>query len=370
MADSNKPWLAMLSRPPVRWGLGLGLALVAGFGLGQLGRRPAAPELAPSVRAAAPKPQPQLVGALGRLEPGGEVVKLAMPQEGFAPGLLSEVRVREGQRVRAGEVLALLDNRDDLQAQLDAARSAVAIAQAQLRLVEAGPKRGEVAAQQQQIRKLTSELAIATTEYRRNQALFGQGAVSATQLDSKRLEVERLRGELEVARATLNKVEEIRPEDLQLARAQLAQAQAQERKAAAALLNSEIRAPFAGQVLKIHTRPGETQSKDGVLELARTQDMEVVAEVYETDVGRIRVGQPVTVTAENGGFSGTLQGRVSRIGGKIGKKDVLSTDPTADVDARVVEVHIELAPRDRQRVANLTNLQVMVRINAAANPAS
>jgi HlyD family secretion protein len=98
--------------------------------------------------------------------------------------------------------------------------------------------------------------------------------------------------------------------------------------------------------------------------------MEVVAEVYETDIGRIRIGQPVTVTAENGGFSGTLTGRVSRIGGKIGKKDVLSTDPTADVDARVVEVHVELAPRDRQRVANLTNLQVMVRINAAANQTS
>ncbi len=366
MAQSSKPWHSILQQPRVRWGLGLSLALLAGVGLGQLGRRSNPPEIAAAVTAAAPKPAPTLVGALGRLEPNGEVVKLAMPQEGFSPGLLEDLKVREGQRVAKGQLLAVLDNRDDLQAQLDAARSTVGIARAQLNLVEAGPKRGEVSAQQQQIRKLTSELAIASTEYRRNQSLFGQGAISATQLDSKRLEVERLRGELEVARATLNKVEEIRPQDLELARAQLSQAEAQARKAEAALHNSEIRAPFAGQVLKIHTRPGETQSKDGVMELARTQDMEVVAEVYETDIGRIRVGQPVTVVSENGGFRGTLEGRVSRIGGKIGKKDVLSTDPTADVDARVVEVHIELAPRDRQRVANLTNLQVLVRINAAA----
>ncbi|MFN9400655.1 MAG: HlyD family secretion protein, partial [Dolichospermum sp.] len=58
-----------------------------------------------------------------------------------------------------------------------------------------------------------------------------------------------------------------------------------------------------------------------------------------------------------------LTGVVDEIGLEISSKNVLSTDPVADADARVVEVKIKLNPQDSIKVSRLTNLQVNVIIN-------
>jgi HlyD family secretion protein len=84
--------------------------------------------------------------------------------------------------------------------------------------------------------------------------------------------------------------------------------------------------------------------------------MYVVAEVYETDVSRARVGQPAVITSS--AFPGKIAGIVERVGLKIGKNDVTNTDPAANTDTRVVEVKIRLL--NSRPVANLTNLQVQV----------
>jgi HlyD family secretion protein len=84
--------------------------------------------------------------------------------------------------------------------------------------------------------------------------------------------------------------------------------------------------------------------------------MYAIAEVYEADIGRVRVGQQAQVTSP--ALPRRLVGRVERIGLKVGKKDVLSTDPVADADARVVEVEIRL--EESEPAATLTNLRVDV----------
>lgn len=128
------------------------------------------------------------------------------------------------------------------------------------------------------------------------------------------------------------------------------------RRAQAELALSEVRSPLSGRILQIHSRPGERVGPEGILELANTSVMYAIAEVYETDVGRIRVGQSARIRSP--ALAGELVGEVERIGLKIGKKDVLSTDPVADADARVVEVKVRL--RDPSSAAGLTNLRVQV----------
>ena len=86
-----------------------------------------------------------------------------------------------------------------------------------------------------------------------------------------------------------------------------------------------------------------------------------IAEVYETDISKIRLGQQATISST--GFIGKLSGTVAEIGLQIGKKDVLGNDPAADVDSRVVEVKIRLEPASSEKVKGLTNLQVNVVIN-------
>jgi HlyD family secretion protein len=111
-------------------------------------------------------------------------------------------------------------------------------------------------------------------------------------------------------------------------------------------------------VLEVHAREGEKVGPDGIAEIAQTQAMYAIAEVYETDVGRVKLGQRATISSP--ALEDSVQGTVDRIGLKVGKKDVLATDPAARTDARVVEVEILLD--DSKRVAGLTNLQVDVAI--------
>jgi HlyD family secretion protein len=176
------------------------------------------------------------------------------------------------------------------------------------------------------VARLTAELQNAERELERVMRLFRDNVASDSARD-----------EAETAAA--------------VARANLQRAQAE-------LDLSVVRSPIAGQVLQVHTRTGERVGPDGIVELGRTQEMYAIAEIYETDIGRIRVDQRATVTSP--ALSAPLHGTVERIGSKVGKMDVLSTDPAAKTDARVVEVEIRLD--DGAAVANLTNLQVEIEV--------
>nr|WP_254658197.1 efflux RND transporter periplasmic adaptor subunit [Pleurocapsa sp. PCC 7327] len=222
----------------------------------------------------------------------------------------------------------------------------------------------------------------------RYQKLYQDGVLSASERDNTCLKQDTLQDQLEEAQATRNRTEktllkqlskaqatleeiaEVRPVDVGVAVAELEEAQAAMKQAQANLNAAYIRAPENGQILKIHTRPGEAIADQGIVAIGKTDQMYAIAEVYETDISKIRVGQKAKITSF--GFLGELSGRVDEIGLQIGKKDVLSTDPTADVDSRVVEVKIRLDSTASQKVAGLTNLQVnvVIALNEGENRAS
>ncbi len=169
-----------------------------------------------------------------------------------------------------------------------------------------------------------------------------------------------LQQEINEAKATLDRISEVRPVDVEAARSEVDSAIAAVEKAKADLDQSYVKAPTDGQILKIHARPGEVVGNKGIADMGQTSQMFVAAEIYESDIDKIRLGQRATITS--GALAGELKGSVAQIGLQIGKKDVLDTDPAADVDARVVEVKIRLDKQDSKRVAGLTNMQVEVKI--------
>ena len=121
---------------------------------------------------------------------------------------------------------------------------------------------------------------------------------------------------------------------------------------------SLLRAPARGQVLKIYTHPGEKVGSDGVLELGETDKMTVVAEVYETDIRHVSEGMTAKISSP--ALDTAITGKIIKIGLRVGKMDVLSSDPVADTDARVVETTILVD--DPEPLRRLTNLQVDVEI--------
>ena len=341
-------------------------------------------------------PQIKTVTALGRIEPAGEIIEVSV-SSGAAGNLIQELLVKEGDKVRQGDNIAILDSRDRALATLQEAEASVAIAQANLAKIQAGAQTGEIQAQQAAISRIEAErsnniaaqkatvarieaeLRNAQQEYQRYQQLYQQGAVTASQRDSKQLTLataqEQLaeakanltrietaqQQQLAEARATLNKIAEVRPVDVNIATAELKQAQSQVAIAQADLERSYIKSPQAGTVLKVLTRPGEIVASDtGVVRIGQINQMYAVAEVYESDVPKVRVGQTATITSS--AISEPLTGTVEQVGLEIQRQEVVNTDPTANIDAKVVEVRVKLDEASSQRVSGLTNLLVNVQI--------
>jgi HlyD family secretion protein len=115
-------------------------------------------------------------------------------------------------------------------------------------------------------------------------------------------------------------------------------------------------------VLDINARVGERPENSGIIDLGDTTSMTVEAEVYQTMIGRVSIGDPVTVTAE--ALGAALSGTVSAIGLEIGRQSITSSDPAANTDARVVDVIIALDAPSSERARRFTNLEVVVRIDA------
>ncbi|MEL6333951.1 MAG: efflux RND transporter periplasmic adaptor subunit, partial [Cyanobacteria bacterium J06626_26] len=162
------------------------------------------------------------------------------------------------------------------------------------------------------------------------------------------------------ARARLDSLAEVRPVDVTTAEAEVQSAIATVAEANANLDKTYVRAPLNGQVLKIHTRSGETIDSEGIATLGQTAQMFVVADVYQDDITKIEPGQPVTVTTPV--LDIELQGTVQRIGLQVEAQEVINEDPAANIDAKVIEVHIQLDEAARKTVAGLTNLQVTATI--------
>lgn len=387
------------SRPKGRWKFAVAIAIVlglAGFGFSRY--QQSQNQAKAQAKAQNIKPAIANITALGRLEPRGEVLKLSASS--FADGTrrVDQILVGEGKRVRAGDVVAILDNRDRALAAVEKAKGQLSVSLANLASVKAGAKTGEIEAQKATIARLEAELQgqkqtlqatvariaaqqrNAEVDFQRYEKLYQDGAISAQQLDSRRLSattsneelnesestrrqtIATLEKQIDEAKATLNKIEEVRPTDVRLAQAEVDQAIGEVKQAQADLALALVKAPISGEILKIHTRPGETINADGIAEMGRTEQMIVVAEVLEEDIGRVRLGQRTTISSENKAFPGQLQGTVIEIGRKIGKQDALDSDPAADVDARVVEVKIGLSPEASQRVSGLTYANVIAKI--------
>ncbi|NDJ20125.1 biotin/lipoyl-binding protein [Nostoc sp. B(2019)] len=373
------------------------------------------------------QPVVKTVTALGRLEPNEEVIKLSAPSSNEG-NRVEKLLVREGDRVKAGQVIAIMDSRDRLQASLGEAQKQVKVAKSRLNQVRAGAKQGEIGAREATIKRLEVELEgniktqqatinrleaelqgqkqqleatvarvaaerqNAQADVQRYETLYKSGAISSQEVDSRRLSAETssqqliesqatkartiatleqqlneakanrnqtiasLQQQINEAKATLNQTAEIRPTDIANAQAEVESAQATAEKIKAQLTQAYIHAPKTGQILKINTRAGETVGEQGIVDLGQTDQMYAVAEVYQSDINKVRQGQAVRISSES--LPNELQGRVDWIGMQVQRQNLINSDPSSNIDARVVEVHVQLNKLSSQKASKFTNLQV------------
>ncbi|MFN9176252.1 MAG: HlyD family efflux transporter periplasmic adaptor subunit [Synechocystis sp.] len=202
------------------------------------------------------------------------------------------------------------------------------------------------------------KITAAVTELSRLNQTFPQ-QIDAAQADLRRLQKTGV-ASVQEAEAQRNSLATVRPVDVQVAEAEVQRAKATVKKAQTDLAQTVITAPQAGEILAIYTYPGEKIADQGIVSLGQTQQMQAIAEVYQGDIGRIRVGQTATLTSPV--LDRPLQGTGERIDPLVQRQTIVNEDPAANIDAKVIEVRIQLDPASSARVKNLTNLQVTATI--------
>ncbi len=331
----------------------IAIGLAAGTGLLAWQRTPAATP--PATVAAVPVG----VGALGRVEPASRVRKLAQPG-GFSVNRVETLLVTEGDRVAAGQILAVLSDADQKDAAVAQAEAAAAQARATLDKVRAGGRPSEITEQRARIVSLAEQEKITRLDAERAERLVPSGAGARATAERNRAAATRATAERAAAVAQLDTLASPRPEDLAVAEAQLRSAESTLVRARADAALSRITAPIAGTILKVYARPGDLIGNDGLLDLADLDHLDVVADVYETDLPRLHKGDLAEVIVP--GDAHRYQASIREIGWMVRRTTEAGSDPVAAVDARTIEVRLALDEAGRLALRQRTNMQVQVAI--------
>lgn len=262
------------------------------------------------------------VGALGRIEPRSRLIRVSN-EAAVTGGIVGEILVREGQPIKAGAPIVVLTDRRRRQAEVALATAEIGAAKARLLAAEA-------------------ELESAQRDSDRKKSLYKSGSATLSALDGVELRLKRAKADVDVATASIQQSEA----NLELKQAQLSQAVST--------------APIDGVVIKINARPGERIGPDGVADIANLNELDVVAEVYETDIPRVRVGQKAIVKLPE--VSAPYQAKVREIAFLVRKNRVNDTDPLADRDNKIVEVRLTLERPGIDQLRHQLFRQVQVHI--------
>jgi multidrug resistance efflux pump len=285
-------------------------------------------------------PQPEVISAAGTIETATEEINVSAQ----IPGLLRNVPVHDGERLRKGQTIAVLEN-TEFRARVAEAEATVKEREAGLERLVNGARREE--RREAEIAAEEARVVLATTsdELARKQKLFEYGVAS-------RVELERAKSDYDVADARLKQASErsssinapARPEEVAQAQARLDLARAQLLERRAQLDNTIVRAPLDGTVLKRLRQTGETvngRSDDAIVSFGDNSRLRVRVEVDESDIAKLHLGARAYFTAQAFGDR-KFWGRVIQIGQELGKKRFNTEQPGEKIDTKVLEALVEL----------------------------
>ena len=268
------------------------------------------------------KAAPGGIGALGKIEPRSRVIAVA-DDSGPEGARVKELLVQEGQVVKKGQTLAVLSDFDRRGQKLE-----VMLARAK--------------ALESKILAETANADYLYTEFRRMEQLLQKQAIAKSRFDEAAKNYYQTRAMLQSLSAELDSVRA----DAVLSRQELQQ--------------GTINSPIDGTVVAIFSRPGERVSSRGLAEIADLSQLEVVAEIYERDMPRVKLGQKASIQVP--GIAEPILGEVNQLGFLVRKNDLNSTDPISDKDIRTVPVRIALEPKMKDVLQHLIYMQVAVKL--------
>ena len=262
----------------------------------------------------------EIVVAQGKLQPIGSVKDIQMPMGGIAEAIL----VKDGDRVKAGQVLMRLDTeaseqkRKSLQGNLQLKTSQLALKQLELQRFKS--------LNQDSVDTLVQRVAYEREIMDRLAGLAKVGASAELQYLQQRNTVQQTEGRLRETRLDGLRQQAILNQDIQRLRSEQADLQAQLTETQVTLRYQALRSPVDGLVFDLKPKsPGyAAQSTEAVMKIVPFNALEAKVEIPSSDIGFVRQGMPVDISIDSFPATdfGVLQGRVRQLG-----SDALPPDP-------------------------------------------
>lgn len=297
----------------------------------------------PLARQPSINPYARGIASLGIVEPSSRTVAVSTPESGLVTSVLVEV----GQSVRKGDPLMTLDSRK-LAAELELARAAVPIAEAEIARWHALPRAEDIPALDALVAAAAAELTEREIQLRINEEAFARGAATERDVAGRRALMEASRASLAKAKADLARLKAggWQP-DLALAQATLEQRRAEVRSLETLIERLTVRSPRDGVVLRRTIESGEFATNAPAAPLLIIGDLAslaVRAQIDEEDI--LLLGAQPTRLAAMGRTRGSVIRefplRLLRVEPYAQGKRDLSGANTERVDTRVIEVVLEI----------------------------
>lgn len=280
------------------------------------------------------------VAAAGRVEPKGEE-RVVIAE---SSGRLKRVLIEDGDKVTRGQLLAEVENAEQL-ALVQQAQAQTALRQAELERLRNGAREEERRMAAATLSEAEATLHVRRAERERRETLYARQQIGREARDEAVNQHALAEAALTRAQAQMQQIDKgARKEDLAIAEAALAAARAELARSEALLEKTRIRSPVDGVVLKRELREGEMVTALNPLPLARIGDVSqlyVRAEIDELDLTRVKVGDHASVRSD--AFPKQVyKGRVERLSRRMGNRVIKTDNPAEKEDTRVLEALIRL----------------------------
>lgn len=237
----------------------------------------------------------------------GAVVKVGTR----ATGTLMKLSFQVGDRIKKGDLIAIIDDRQIL-ADLENARANLAYAQQNLKLIE-DTYPLKIKEQEAINNSLKAQLAYAQSNFKRQEELFKRGFATADELERAKKEYDVLSAQLEQGLSTLKRLKDEYQNQLSLAKANIEQSKARVKNLEVNLSYTRIYAPISGIVSQVSTQEGEMVvsglSATNLITILDPTRLEIWIYIDETDIGKVKEGMEVEYWVDayrNKIFKGTI----------------------------------------------------------------
>jgi HlyD family secretion protein len=277
------------------------------------------------------------VAGAGMVEPETENISVGTP----LPGIIVEVVVKVGERVKANDPLFRIDDRDR-KAELEVRKTMLGDAKAALARLEAMPRTEELPAMEAKVKEAQADWENWEQQWSRGEKLVVERAISQEEFLERKQSAVQARERFNKAVADLNLLKAGTWEfDKRVAKAAVDRAQAQVNQAQTELDRLVIRALVGGEVLQVNVRPGEfvgAPPGQALIVLGSVTQLHVRVDIDEYDIPRFVPDEPARATLKGQPTADFFPLRFVRVEPYVVPKKSLTGDNTERVDTRVLQV--------------------------------